>query len=85
MDDARDILQRLDNEALQAAVDAAGTFDFSGVLYLDEDTLALLSYESAYTDPSAQHQTEFRFEITAWDGVADIPTPAANEIDTPCE
>jgi len=85
VDDARDILARLDNEALQTAVDAAGTLDFSGALYLDEDTLALLQVESTYTEPSAQRRTEFRFEITAWDDVADIPAPAANEIDTPCE
>jgi hypothetical protein len=81
--DALTILGRLDNPELQAKVDAAGHFELSGALYLDKDTAALLRFDSTYT--ADQGQTAFSFEISRWGGVLDIPTPAASDIETPCQ
>jgi hypothetical protein len=80
--DALKILSRLDNPDLQAEVDAAGSFELSGALYLDKDSAALLHFDSTYTD--GQQQTAFSFEITQWGTVPDIPTPASGDIDTLC-
>lgn len=81
--DALKILGRLDNPELQAKVDAAGPFELTGALYLDQDTLALLRFDSTYGVD--QSQTVFSFEITQWGKVPDIPVPAASDMVTPCQ
>jgi hypothetical protein len=82
--DAQKILERFDNKELQARVDAAGLFELTGTLYLDQKTLALLRFESLYNDTGHHRRTEFSFEITEWGNMPDILTPAASEIDAPC-
>jgi hypothetical protein len=77
------ILSRLDNPELQAEVDAAGSFELTGALYLDKDSAALLRFDSTYTD--GQQQTAFSFEITQWGAVPDIRAPTASDIETPCQ
>jgi hypothetical protein len=80
--EAMGILSRLDHDELRARVGEAGSFQISGALYLDEDTLALLRFDSLYTNTSGQ--TEFSFEITQWGDIPDIAKPAESMINVPC-
>jgi hypothetical protein len=82
--DAQKILERFDNKELQARVDAAGAFELTGTLYLDQETLALVRFESIYDDTAHHRRTEFLFEITEWGSTPDILAPSASEIDLLC-
>jgi hypothetical protein len=82
--DALAILKKIDNTELQQTVDAAGRFQFTGDLYLDKDTQALLRFVSTYDDLDTARRTEFSFEITQWGGIPDIPGPADAQIAVAC-
>jgi hypothetical protein len=82
--DALAILKKIDNAELQQAVDAAGKFQFTGDLYLDKDTGALLRFVSAYDDLDAARRTDFSFEITRWGDIPDIPGPTDAQIAVAC-
>jgi hypothetical protein len=82
--DALAILERFDNPELQARLDEAGHFALAGDLYLDDETGALLALTSDYTAPTDDERASFRFEITQWGNVPDIPPPAAANIAQPC-
>jgi hypothetical protein len=82
--DALNVLKRLDNQELQAQVDAAGVFELTGALVLDQGTLALLKFDSAYQSAGEHDRTEFSFEITQWGAVPDVSAPAASAVDVPC-
>ena len=51
---------------------------------LDDETGALLALASDTTNLTGGERTAFRFEITQWGNVPDIPQPAAAEIAQPC-
>lgn len=85
LDEAVLILNRLENEALQPAVQSAGQFELTGNLYLDEETLALLVFDSTYHQIETQQQISFDFEITQWDDIPTIPFPTSSEITTECD
>jgi hypothetical protein len=83
--DALAILKKIDNAELQQTVDAARKFQFTGDLYLDKDTQALLRFVSTYDDLESARRTEFSFEITQWGGIPDIPGPADAQIAVACD
>ncbi|MBN1200837.1 MAG: hypothetical protein JXJ20_03175 [Anaerolineae bacterium] len=83
--EALDILGRFDNDDLQEKINEAGEFEMSGDLYIDQDTDALLRFDSVYHNLDKQRRTEFTFEVTQWGGVADITMPADVEVADPCE
>ncbi|MBN2305792.1 MAG: hypothetical protein JXQ72_15020 [Anaerolineae bacterium] len=86
--DALAVVARLDNTTLQARLVGANAVDLSGRLILDEDTWAMLSFDSTYQDSAAGQRAEFSFDITRW-GDADhaleaIPAPGNDRILQPC-
>lgn len=83
--EALEMIKKLDNQDLQARLDQAGLFEFSGNLYLDEDTGALLRFDSLYHDITGQRRVDFAFEVTQWGGVTDLPDPAPDAITSACE
>lgn len=82
--DALAILETFGNPDLQARLDAAESFALTGDLHLDDETGALLALASDTTNLTGGERTAFRFEITQWGNVPDIPQPAAAEIAQPC-
>jgi len=82
--DALAILETIDNDNLQASIEQAGTFTFSGDLYLDDDTGALMGVNDVFDDLDTGRHTQFTFKITAWD-VPEIPVPADSAIASPCD
>jgi hypothetical protein len=82
--DAIAILKEFDNPELQARLDEVGSFTLAGDLYLDEETGALLSLTSDYAHPVNGERAVFRFTITQWGNVPDIPPPPADSIAQPC-
>lgn len=79
--DALDILEKFDNGDLRARVDEAGTFELTGALVVDDETGALLQFDSTYRENG--REAALTFEVNQWDEVADIAPPA--EINVPCE
>ncbi len=74
--DALDILDRFDDQALRARVEAAQPLTVSGSLALDKDTGALLSFEMQYDDDDQAAPQTITFSVTQWGGVADtLPAP----------
>ncbi|MBN1679653.1 MAG: hypothetical protein JW966_05130 [Anaerolineae bacterium] len=83
--DALDVLAKTDNDELKAAVRAVDQFDLSGEITLDDETGALLRYDSSYAEVESGHLTVFRFEITRWSIDDTITPPADADIVTACE
>jgi hypothetical protein len=83
--DALAILKKVNNTELEQRVNAAGSFQLAGDLYLDKDTQALLRFVSRYDDLDSGRRTEFTFEITRWGDVPDIPAPVENQIAAACQ
>ncbi len=81
--DALAILDTVDNEELQQQVKQAGNVDYSGELYLDKDTQALMSFSTTVDDLDAGRRVEFTFTITQW-GISDITAPSEDMIVEPC-
>jgi len=74
--DALDILDRLDDPALRARVEAAQPLNLSGSLALDKDTGALLSFELQVAADAQTAPATITFSVTQWGGVAnDLPAP----------
>ncbi|MEW6578812.1 MAG: hypothetical protein AB1435_06410, partial [Chloroflexota bacterium] len=72
------------DEALQQAVAAAETVAFSGEVVFDDATGALLRLHSTTIRRDQGQWTEFRFELTQWDGVPDVARPDAAQTARPC-
>jgi len=72
------------NEALAQAVAAAEAVTFSGEAVFDDATGALLRLHSTTSRRDQGQWTEFRFELTQWDGVPDVVRPDASQIGVPC-
>lgn len=84
LDEAAHILSQLENDALRDAVEAAGQFDMTGNLYLDEDTLALLGFDMRYEQLDTQQRLDFSFMITQWDDVPAHAVPAESDVIVGC-
>jgi hypothetical protein len=82
--EALEILTKLDSQDLQAKIAEAGTFDLSGDLYVDQQTDAILRFDSVYVQMDKQRRMEFTFAITQWGGMPDIPEPGAGQIAVAC-
>ncbi len=84
LDEAAHILSQLENVALRDAVEAAGQFDMTGNLYLDEDTLALVGFDMRYEQLETQQRLDFSFMITQWDDVPALAIPAESDVIVGC-
>ncbi len=73
------------NDALEQVIAVAERVAFGGEVVFDDATGALLRLDSTTIRRDEGLWTGFRLELTAWDGVADIPRPAAEEIAAPCQ
>ena len=82
--EALDILEAYEDDALQAALDASESLDLTGDLALDDETGALLRFDSTYYHAGQAYGQTFNFEVTQWGGVPDLPPPAADAIERPC-
>ena len=83
LEDAREILERVANDDLQARVsDATGDFELAGELLLDDETWALMVYIHRITIDD--QVSEFSFTVTQWDDVDDLPTPTEATVSVPC-
>jgi hypothetical protein len=84
INEALDLLDKFDSGELRSKVEAAGQFELSGDLYIDQETEALMRLNATYAQVDTQRLVTFGFEITQWGGIPDIPDPTADLIDRPC-
>ena len=82
--EALDILEAYDDDARPAALDAPESPDLAGDLALDDETGALLRFDSTYYHAEQAYGQTLSFAVTQWGGVPDLPPPAADAIETPC-
>lgn len=75
LDEALAILDQTSSEALRQQIEQAGTFTLAGTLDRDDDTGALLYYESIYQDTSRSTWASIIFEVTQWDDITTISIP----------
>ena len=73
------------DDALEQAIAVAEEVAFGGEVVFDDATGALLRLDSTTVRHDEGLWAGFHFEVTAWDGIADIPRPAAEEIAAPCQ
>jgi hypothetical protein len=83
MTDALKVLEKFDNDKLRASVEQAGAFELTGDLVLDDETAALLRYNSTYHNGKLENV--LTFEVTSWGDVPDLTGPAESAITSPCE
>ena len=85
VEDALRILDTYGGDAaLEQAVAAAETVTLSGEAAFDDGTGALLRLHTTTTRRDQDQWTEFRFEVTQWDGVPEVARPDAAQIAVPC-
>jgi hypothetical protein len=82
--DALKILEKIDNQELRQKIEQAGQFGLSGSLDIDQDTGALLRFESVYDTVDEQRRTEFSFEITQWGKLSNFPIPTPDQFMLAC-
>lgn len=72
------------SEMLEQAIAAAETVTLSGEVAFDDGTGALLRLRTITTWRDQDRWAEFRFELTQWGSVPDVPRPDAAQIALPC-
>jgi hypothetical protein len=82
--DALKILEKIDNQELRQKIEQTGQFGLSGSLDIDQDTGALLRFESVYDTVDEQRRTEFSFEITQWGKLSNFPIPTPDQFMLAC-
>jgi len=83
--DALQILSEFDNTRLREQVEAAGTSAFTGDLYLDQDTNAILALETTFTDAQSGQRVDLHLTVTQWSNVSAITGPASDQIGRVCQ
>lgn len=82
--DALKILEKIDNQELRQKIEQAGPFKLSGSLDIDQETGALMHFESVYDNLADQRRSEFSLEITQWGDVPNLPLPTQEQIALAC-